>query len=147
MYLMEGRKLLYAQVFIGRQKLLKLLLQTLFLCGFLRVSFLFTLIYILGVKKHTWFNTFLSQKWQPIWQEERVGGYEGRKGMIFCMLYPWHRLPIELHKHIARTCNDEADFSIKGKSLHPAILISYLSSYIEYKRVALKNMILKVNYC
>ena len=33
---MEGRKLLYAQVFYGRQKSLKLLLQT-FFCGFLRV--------------------------------------------------------------------------------------------------------------
>ena len=52
MYLMEGRKLLYAQVFNGRQKLLTLPLQA-FFCGFLRVSFLFTRIYILGVKKHS----------------------------------------------------------------------------------------------
>ena len=95
MYLMEDRKLLYAQVFNGLQKLLKLSLQTSFFCGFLSVSFLFGLIYIHGVKKHTLFNKFVSQKWQPIWQEEKIGGYEGRKGMVFCMLYPWHRLYIE----------------------------------------------------
>ena len=55
MYLMEGMKLLDAQVFNGRQKLLKLSLQT-FFCGFLRVLFLFTLSYLLGFKKHTLFN-------------------------------------------------------------------------------------------
>ena len=59
MYLMEGRKLLHAQVFNGGQKLLKLSLQTFFFCGFLRVLFLFTLACILGVKKHTLFNKFL----------------------------------------------------------------------------------------
>ena len=62
MHLMEDRKLLYAQVFNGLQKLLKLSLQTSFFCGFLSVSFLFGLIYIHGVKKHTLFNKFLSQK-------------------------------------------------------------------------------------
>ena len=67
----------------------------LFLSGFLRVSFLFTLIDILGVKKHTLFNKYFSQKWQLMWLEERFGSYKGRKGMIFCMLYPWHRLFIE----------------------------------------------------
>ena len=59
---MKGRKLLYAEVFNGRQKSLKLSLKTSFSCVFLRVLFLFTLIYILGVKKHTLFKTFLSQK-------------------------------------------------------------------------------------
>ena len=83
MYLMKRRKLVYAQVFNGRQKLLKLSLKTFFSCGFLRVSFLFTLTYIFGVKKYTLFNMFLSQKWHAIWQEESVGGYEGRQGMNF----------------------------------------------------------------
>ena len=62
MCLMEGRKLLYAQVFNRRQKLLKLSLETFFFCGFLRASFLFTLIYMLGLKKHALINKFLSQK-------------------------------------------------------------------------------------
>ena len=48
---------------------------------------------------------------------------------------------------IARTCNDGADFSIKGKFLHPTVLTSYLSSYIDYKRVVLKKIIIKVNSC
>ena len=39
--------------------------------------------YLVGVKKHASFDKFLSQILQPNWQEERVGGYEGRKGMIF----------------------------------------------------------------
>ena len=45
--------------------------------------FLFTISYILGVKKHTLFNKFLSQKRQQICQEERDVGYEGRKGAFF----------------------------------------------------------------
>ena len=61
MYLMEGRKLLDAQVFNRRQKLLKPSLQT-FFYEFLGALFLFTLLYILGVKKHTLFNKFLLQK-------------------------------------------------------------------------------------
>ena len=44
------------------RKLLNLSLPTLLFCGFLRFLFLFTLLYILGVKKHTLFNKFLSQK-------------------------------------------------------------------------------------
>ena len=48
MYLMEGRKLLDAQVFNGQQKLLTLALQT-FFCGFLRVLFLFRFLHKLGV--------------------------------------------------------------------------------------------------
>ena len=35
-----------------------------------------------------------------------------------------------------------ADFSIKGKSLHPTALISYLSSHIDYKKFALKKIII-----
>ena len=61
MCLMEGWKLVDAQVFNRRQKLLKLSFET-FFCGFLRVLFLFTLSYILGFKKHTLLNKFLSQK-------------------------------------------------------------------------------------
>ena len=50
---------------------------------YLMELFLFTLLYILRVKKLTVFNKFLSQIKQPIWQEERNWGYEGRKEMIF----------------------------------------------------------------
>ena len=45
----------------------------------------------------------------------------------------WIAIFIEQHERIARTCHDGADFSIKGKSLHPTVLTPYLSSYIEYK--------------
>ena len=55
---MEGRNVLGAQVFNGRQKFLKLSLHT-FFCGFLRVLFLFALSYIPRVKKHVLFNKFL----------------------------------------------------------------------------------------
>ena len=81
MYLMKRRKLVYAQVFNGRQKLLKLSLQTFFFLWIFKsfISFhTYILTYIFGVKKYTLFNMFLSQKWHAIWQEERVGGYEGR---------------------------------------------------------------------
>ena len=55
MLLVEGRKLLDAQVFNGRQKLLKLSLQTFFFYGFLRIL-------LPEIKKHTLFKKFLSQK-------------------------------------------------------------------------------------
>ena len=146
MYLMEGRKLLDAQVLNGRQKLLKPSLQTFFSMDFWEFCFFSHFSTYLGVKKHTLFNKFLPQKWQLIWQEI-VGGYEGRKGMTFCMLCHWIALFIEYHERIARTCNDGANFSIKGKSLHPTVLIYHLSSYTEYKIVALRKIIIKVNCC
>ena len=66
-------------------------------------------------------------------------------GMIFCILYildidnSLNSIFIEQHESTARTYNDGVEFSVKGKSLHPTVLISYLPSYIEYKRVALKK--------
>ena len=98
---MEGRNLLYAQVFNGPQKLLKLSLQTivkiivLFSVDFWEFRFFSYLYTYLELKSIRCSTSFMSQKWQPIWQEGRVGGYEGRKGMIFFMFYPWHRLFIE----------------------------------------------------
>ena len=65
MYLMEGKKLLDVNV-LDRRKLLNLSLPTLVLRGFLRFVFLFTLLYITGVGKHRLFNSFVSQKRQPI---------------------------------------------------------------------------------
>ena len=59
---MEDRKLLDAYEFNRRQKIAKPIIASLFLCGFLRFLFLFNLLYILGVKKHTLFNKFLQQK-------------------------------------------------------------------------------------
>ena len=44
---------------------------------------------------YTLFNKFLSQKRQPIWQEERDVGYEGGKGIIFWILYSRLKLFIE----------------------------------------------------
>ena len=151
MYLIKGKKLLDAQVFNGRQKLLKLPLQT-FFCGFLRVLFLFTHSYILGFKKHTLFNKFLSQKQQPIWQEKRVAGCEGWKGMIFCMLYLWHIWFIEysIIHWIAWTHSKYMKWWSrrfnKGEILAPNRL-SILSSYIEYSRVVSKKIIIKVDCC
>ena len=92
---MEGRELLDAHVFNRRQEIERLL-QTLFFRGFFRLLFLFAIAYILGVKKHTLFNKHLSQKWQPIWQEERDVGYERRKEIIFCMLCSGHMLFINI---------------------------------------------------
>ena len=48
------------------KKSLNLSLQILFFLGFLGFLFIFTILYILGVKKHTFFNKSLSQKRQPI---------------------------------------------------------------------------------
>ena len=47
---------------MGDKKLLNLWLQAFLLRGFLKFSFLFTIVYLLGVKKHTLFNKFLLQK-------------------------------------------------------------------------------------
>ena len=68
---MEGRKLLVAHVFDGRQEIAKLSLQTLLFRGFLTFLFLFTILYMLGAKRHALLNKFLSQKRQPILLEER----------------------------------------------------------------------------
>ena len=66
MYLIEGRKLLDALVFNGQQEIGKpiVTLQTLLFRGFLRFLFLFTLslLYIIGIKKHIYCSTSLSQK-------------------------------------------------------------------------------------
>ena len=66
---------------------LNLLLSTLLFRGFLGFLFLFTFFYTVRVKKNRLFNKFLSQNRQPIWQEKRDGDYEGRKGIIFCILH------------------------------------------------------------
>ena len=58
---MEGRELLDAHVFNRRQEIERLL-QTFFFRGFFRLLFLFSIAYILGVKKNTLFNKHLSQK-------------------------------------------------------------------------------------
>ena len=63
---MGGRKLPDARYLIDGRKLLNLSLQRLLFHGFLRFLFLFTILYILGVKKHTLFNKVLLQKRQPI---------------------------------------------------------------------------------
>ena len=63
---MEGRKLLDAHVFNIQEQIAKPIVRNfVFSWVFLRVVFLFTLLYILGVKKHTLFNKFLSQRRQP----------------------------------------------------------------------------------
>ena len=82
---MEGRKLPDTNVFDGRQEIVNLLLPTLLFRRFLRFLFLFTLLYTLGVKKYRLFKKFPSLKRQPIWQEERDGGYAGRNEIIFCI--------------------------------------------------------------
>ena len=47
---------------LNSRKLPDLTFQTLFFRGALRFLFLLTLLNVLGVKKHTLFNKFLSQK-------------------------------------------------------------------------------------
>ena len=91
----EIARCLDAQAFNGREKLLNDRYKLFFSVNFWEFCFLYTLLQILGVKIHTLFNKFLSQKWQPIWQEERVGSYEGRKRIIFRTLCHWIALFIE----------------------------------------------------
>ena len=57
MYLMEGRKLLYTQVFIGRQKLLKLLLDSVFMWifEFRFFSHLYTYVELKSIRGSTRF--------------------------------------------------------------------------------------------
>ena len=83
---MEGRKLLDAHVLIGLQKIAKLIVQTVLPCEYLRLLFLFTILYVREVKKQALFNKFLSQKFQ----EERDVGYEERKEITFRILYSGH---------------------------------------------------------
>ena len=145
-------KTVWTDVFTGRQEIaINCRYKLFFFCAFLRVLFLFTLLYILKVKKHTLLNKFLSQKWQPTGRKSwRLWGKKGNDFLYVVSLTQiihWTALFIEQHERIARPCNDGADLSIKGKSLHPTVLMSYLSSYIDYKRVALKKVIIKVNCC
>ena len=63
---MEGRKLLDAHVFNGQQETAKPIVTNIVFRRFLRFLFLFAVLYILGVQKHTLFNKFLSRKRQPI---------------------------------------------------------------------------------
>ena len=60
--MMKNVYLLDAHVFNGRQEIAKPIVTNLLFHGFLRFLFLFTILYILGVKKHTLFKKFLSQK-------------------------------------------------------------------------------------
>ena len=112
--------MLDVQVFNGRQKWLKPSLQTFFLWIFESFVVSFDTLYILGVKKHTLFNKFLSQKFLEAIREEKEWFF------VCCILDTDYELN-SMNEWIA-------DFSIKGKSLHPTALISYLSSYTEYKK-------------
>ena len=95
MHLIEDRTLLDANVSDGRRKLLNLLLPTLLFLRFFRFLFLFTLLYILGVKKHILFNKFLAQKKTANLTGSKRWRLRRKKGNYFCMLYPWHILFFE----------------------------------------------------
>ena len=77
MYLMEGRKLLDAQVFNGSQKLLKRSLQTFFFCEFFRALFLYTLLYTYLELKCIHFLTSLCRK--NDWKKELEAMREERE--------------------------------------------------------------------
>ena len=83
---MEGRKLLDVQVLIGLQEIAKLIVQAVLFREYLRLLFLYTILYVSGVRKQTLFNKFLSQKCQ----EERDVGYEEKKEITFRILYSGH---------------------------------------------------------
>ena len=77
---------------IGRQKLLKLSLQTFLFCvDFWEFCFISHFQSYFDLKSIGCSISFCQKKWQSIWQE-RVAVYEGWKGMISCMLYPWYIL-------------------------------------------------------
>ena len=63
--------------------MLDLSLQTLMFRGFFIFLFIFTLLYMFGVKKYTLFNKFLSQKRQPIWCYEKDVRYEKKESELF----------------------------------------------------------------
>ena len=63
---MEGRKLLLAYVFNGWQEIAKTIVANIIVPWIFEILFLFTILYMLGAKRHALFNIFLSQKRQPI---------------------------------------------------------------------------------
>ena len=61
MYFVESSILLDANVFDERQENTKPIVTRFVVPWIFEILFLFTLLYILGVKKHALFNKFLSQ--------------------------------------------------------------------------------------
>ena len=96
---MEGSKLLYAKVLVGRQEIAKPIVTIIFVPWIFLVFCFFLLLFYtyLELKKYALFNKFLSQKRQPIWQEERDGGYEQN---YFYILDIYHSLIINLFVYI-----------------------------------------------
>ena len=63
---MECRKLLDAHVFNGWQEIAKPIVTNIVVPWIFAILSLFTILYIVRVKKYTLFNKFLLQKRQPI---------------------------------------------------------------------------------
>ena len=78
--------MLDVHVLIGLQEIAKLIVQAVLFREYLRLLFLYTILYVSGVRKQTLFNKFLSQKCQ----EERDVGYEERKEITFLDIYTIH---------------------------------------------------------
>ena len=78
--------MLDVHVLIGLQEIAKLIVQAVLFREYLRLLFLYTILYVSGVRKQTLFNKFLSQKCQ----EERDVGYEEKKEITFRILYSGH---------------------------------------------------------
>ena len=91
MYLMEGSKLLDANVLDGRQDIAKPIVTIIFVPWIFLVFCFFLLLF------YTYLELFLSQKRQPIWQKERDGGYEQN---YFYILDIYHSLIINLFVYI-----------------------------------------------
>ena len=70
---MEGRKLLEAHVFNGRQEIVKPTVAIIAFPWIFEIFFHFTLLYTIGIKKHILFNKFLSQKNSHFDREKEMG--------------------------------------------------------------------------
>ena len=79
---MKGRKLLDAHIFNGLKKITKTIVTNVVVPRIFEIFFLFTILYILGIEKHTFVQQFSV-------------GYEGRNRIIFCMLDSGHILFID----------------------------------------------------
>ena len=151
MYLIEGKKLLDAQVFNGRQKLLKLSSQTSFFVDFWEFYFFSHFHTHLDLKSIRCSTSFCRKNDSQFDRKKELQAMKDEREWFFVcyILDIYYSLNSIIH-WIAWTHSKymkwwSRPFN-KGEILAPNRL-SILSSYIEYNRVVLKKIIIKVDCC
>ena len=145
MLLVEGRKLLDAQVFNGRQKLLKLSLQTFFSMDFWEFCYL-------KLKNIRCSRSFCRKNDSQFDRKKELEAMREEREWFFvcCILDIGYSLNSIIHwmawKHSAHI-QWWSRFFNKGEMLAPSRLNILPTSYIEYKSVAWKKIITKVGCC